>query len=473
MIRSSLFTRTALALALSLGVAGGSLALSAPALAKEKKEKAPAPAKLSPTKSFMPVYNALKTTVDGAGKRADVVAARAQVTAAENALRNARGTKPRADAKAAYDASIAALGGLLSGEKAQLETASAAIGNADDKYIFGQLALSLGNVALDKGIQRRGLTAMIDSGKVTGPDLGKFNYYVGGLAYDMREFAAARTAFQAAIAAGHTDNDIQAMLAETYISENNPVEGLKVLRAAVDARGSAAAPEDWLRKGVVVGYKAKLPGEAAAFSSRLVASYPTTDNWALAIAVVRDLNKFQNQEQLDLMRLMGRTNSYAETRDYIEYVQAADPRRLPGEALKVLNLGLASGKLTASDIFVSDSKAIATGRIAADKTSLAGLERDARAANATAATAMAAGDAYLSYEDAAKAEALYTIALSKPGVDTARVLTRLGIAQADLGKLAEAQATFAKVDGVRAPIAQLWSAYVRSKAAPAVAAAAN
>ena len=57
------------------------------------------------------------------------------------------------------------------------------------------------------------------------------------------------------------------------------------------------------------------------------------------------------------------------------------------------------------------------------------------------------------------AEQFYTLALAKPGVDTGRVLTRLGIAQADQGKYAEAQATFAKVQGPRQPIAQLWALY--------------
>jgi hypothetical protein len=112
---------------------------------------------------------------------------------------------------------------------------------------------------------------------------------------------------------------------------------------------------------------------------------------------------------------------------------------------------------------VADAKTIASGRIAADKASLVGLERDARAPTATAATAMAAGDAFLSYDDPAKAAELYTIALTKPGVDTPRILTRLGIAQVDMGKFADAQATFAKVTGPRAPIAQLWAAFAKSK----------
>ena len=116
-------------------------------------------------------------------------------------------------------------------------------------------------------------------------------------------------------------------------------------------------------------------------------------------------------------------------------------------------------------MFVSDARANSAGRIAPDKASFPALEKDARAANGNAATAMAAGDTFLSYDMPAKAIEMYQLALSKPGVDAPRVLTRLGIAQADAGQLAEAQATFAKVDGPRKPIAALWSVYAANKAA--------
>jgi hypothetical protein len=474
MIRSSLFTRSALGLALALGLTAGSLTMSAPLQAQsKKKEKAPAAPKITPTKTFIPAYNALKIGIDGAAKRADVVAARTNVTAAESAYGRSRG-KARTDAKAAYDGALAALGGTLSAEKGLLDAAYTAVGNADDKFLAGQLGFELGKVGFDKALQRKGLSTMIESGKLPAADVPKYNFFVGGLAYDLRDFAGARAAFQTAIAGGYTENGIEGLLADAYINDNQPAEGLRILQSAVAKQGDAA-PEDWLRRGVVVAYKSKLANEAASFGGKLVAGYPTNDNWALTVAVLRDLNKFQNQEQIDLLRLMERTKSFAETRDYIEYIQAADPRRSPGEVLKIVNLGLASGKLNASDVFVSEAKSNASSRVAADKASLPGLEREARAGAAPAATVMAAGDAYLSYDDPAKAEAMYLLALAKPGVDTARVMTRLGIAQADLGKYAEAQATFAKVDGVRAQIAELWSAYARGKAraaaAPATAAA--
>lgn len=459
MVRAKFFARTALGLALAMGVAAGGA--SAPAIAKEQKAEAP---KITLSKGFMPAYVAAKTALDAAGKRQNVIDGRAAVTAAEGTYRSAQGRAARDAARTKYDEAIAALGTVVATENQVIENAFAAATTPDDKFVAGQLGLTLGQLSYDKKTQRRGLQAMVDSGKVSAADAAKFSYYIGGLAFDMRDYAGARAAFQSAIAAGYTEGGIDGLLADAFISDNQPAEGLKVLSAAVAKRG-AAAPEDWIRKGIVVSYKAKLAPEAIGFSTKLVEGYPTKDNWSLAIAVVRDMSQFQNQEQLDLMRLMERTGSWSEARDYFEYIQAADPRRLPAEALKIIELGIASGKLQASDVSVSDARTVASGRIAADKASLVGLERDARAATANAATAMAGGDAYLSYGQAAKAEELYQLALTKPGADTPRLLTRLGIAQTDLGKSAEAQATFAKVTGLRAPIAALWSAYAKSKAA--------
>jgi len=81
--------------------------------------------------------------------------------------------------------------------------------------------------------------------------------------------------------------------------------------------------------------------------------------------------------------------------------------------------------------------------------------------------ALAAADTFLSYGDAAKADELYTLALSKGGIDADkdRALTRLGMAQVEEGKYADAKATLAKVGGVRVPIAQLWTVYADQKAA--------
>lgn len=457
--RVPLLTRSALGVALALGVVAGGAMLATPAIAAKQ------PAfKFSP--GFQKVAAPLQKAIDDAKTRADVIAAKQKVTDSTNSLQQARLKADRDQAKAARDAALAELGAALSNEKTQLEAAFAAITNADDRFMAGNLALSLGGLSQDLGLQRRGLQTMLESGKTPAADVPRFNFYVGQFSFQLGEYAAARTALQSAIDGGYFENDGDTLLAEAYMSDNQVAQGLAVLKQAIERRKASGtpAPVNWYRRGLGAAYKAQLLNQAADFSMALVQDYPSSENWAGAITVVREIGKYPAQETLDLMRLMGRTNSYAEERDYVEYIQAADPRRLPGEALKVLKAGLAAGKLRSGDVFVSEAQTIANQRIEPDRASLPGLERDARAANATGATVAGAGDAFLSYDQPAKAEEFYTMALGKTGVDTARVLTRLGIAQVDQGKFAAAQETFGKVDGVRKPLAQLWAIYAAQKA---------
>ena len=469
MIRISKQTSLALRAALALGIMSSAAAMSVPALA----QKAPAAPKISLSKAFQPLAVAASKAIETAKTRADVVAARTAVTNAQTVLQQARGAAARAPAQAALDTALAALGNTVAPEKALVEGAFAGATSADDRYMSGNLAISLGDLAKDTRLQRRGLEAMLGSGKVAPADAPRLQYYLGQFAFDQKDFATARTALHAAVSGGFQDNDVQGLLAEAYLSDNQVPQGLTVLKQAIAARNATPnkAPAGWYRRGLGAAYTAKLLDQAADFAMTLVQAYPQASNWAGAITVVREIGKFPAQETLDLMRLMGRTNSYAEERDYVEYIQAADPRRLPGEVLKVIEQGVAGGKLRTNDPFVAEARTIANGRIAADRASLVGLERDARAPSATGATVSGAADAFLSYGQAAKAEALYMVAMSKPGAEADRLLTRLGIAQLDQGNLTGAQASFARVGGgARKYIAQLWGIYAAQKAAPAPAA---
>jgi tetratricopeptide (TPR) repeat protein len=447
---------------LTLGLISSATALSTSAIA------APAAPKVTLSKTVQPLYQNLSKAIAAAKVRPDVVAARSNVVTAQAALDQSRGAA-RTQAQANLDAAIAALRGLVAPEKTQLDALYAAAATPDDKYGAGSLAIGLGDLIKDTRVQRRGLEAMLSSGKVVAADAPRLQYYLGQFAYEQKDFATSRTALQAAITGGFHENDIDGMLAEAYLADNQVPQGLGILKQAIAARNLTPnkAPASWYRRGLGAAYKAQLLDQATDFAISLVKAYPTADNWAGAITVVREIGHFPAQETLDLMRLMGRTNSYAEERDYIEYIQAADARRLPGEVLKVIDTGLASGKLRASDTFIAEARGIANGRIAADRASLVSLERDARAPAASAATVSGAADAFLSYGDAAKAEALMTSALSKPGAERDRLLTRLGIAQLDQGNYAGAQASFAKVGGSRKYIAQLWAIYAAQKAAPA------
>jgi hypothetical protein len=140
-----------------------------------------------------------------------------------------------------------------------------------------------------------------------------------------------------------------------------------------------------------------------------------------------------------------------------------DQRGLPGEAKAVIDEGYALGKAPRTSKALADIYATSTGKIAADRASLAKSEA---AANSSANGKLASGtaDAYLGYGEDAKAAALYRVALAKGGVDTDAVNTHLGIALARSGQTAEAKAAFALVKGPRAEIANYWVTWLDQKA---------
>jgi hypothetical protein len=364
MIPKTLLARTALALLVSTGAVSMG---AAPALA-QKAPAAPAAPKLSLSKPFSAPYNAARSALEAAKTRPDIAAAKQAVDTARNAVNAASGAQ-RTTAMAAYTSAQAALVNMVASEKAAIAAATAAATTPDDKYAAGQLNFQLGNLVGDPATQREGLSGMVASGKVGAADLPRFNYYIGSLALDAKDYAGAQASLKAAIDAGYKENEVAALYADSYLQAGQNAQGLQLLQKAIADQQAAGqpVPASWLRRGLSVSYTAKLLPQAAAFSQGLVAAYPTTQNWAGAIAVVRDIGNYQSQETLDLVRLMAATNSFTEARDYVDYIQAADPRRSPGETLRILELASKTGKLAGSQPFVTEARNIAQGRLAADK----------------------------------------------------------------------------------------------------------
>ncbi|MFN4114529.1 MAG: hypothetical protein ACK4GD_11360 [Sphingomonadaceae bacterium] len=385
---------------------------------------------------------------------------------------------------AAYQAAEALTkAGDNAGAKAQIPTVVAAIENDDDRNVAGGLLLNVGIATNDTALQLQGVEMMLASGKVEAARLGTFNYTAYQLASQNGNHAAARTYLDRAIDLQHTfearmsdgstrtlgPDDMRLMYAETYFDQDKYAEGLAYMNQQVEDRTAAggAVPRDWIARSLGVAYNNDQSDAALSFSKLFVKHFPSDLSWGDAIAIQRNLIDYDPQQSLDILRLAARTNALRDTRSYVDYIDAADARRLPGEVKRVIENGIAAGKLTSGDVYVAEASGIANARIAADRADLPALERDAKAANATAATASGAGDAFLSYQDYARAEAMYQIAAGKPGADMSRVMLRLGIAQVGLGKMDEALASFAKVDGSRRHIADLWEIHARQAATPA------
>lgn len=420
-------SRLAFAVALATTAAVGMTAAATPAFAQKKGKEQEAP-KAYYSKGFVAAYQPVAKILDGGADHASV--------------------------------------------KPQLPAVIAAAETPDDKYAAGQVTFNVGAKSSDVALQRQGLDLMLDSGKTPAAELARNTFAAAQLAYNAKDWPAARTRAEQAVAAGY-QGDAELLIAETYFAQDQAGTGLDALDKAIARKAAAGEkiPDTWLKRGLAQAYQSKLEPQSIKYAALYAQNYPSKTSWGDAIAIQRNFRDYEGQELLDLMRLAVRADAMRYERDYVDYISAADARRLPGETQRVIEAGMAAGLLKSGDVFVNEARTIASGRIKADMADLPALERDARAASSTAATAMSAGDVFLSYNQPAKAEEFYQIALGKTGVDTPRVLTRLGIAQVDQGKLAEAQATFAKVQGERQPIAQLWSVYAAQKAGTAVAAA--
>ncbi len=338
--------------------------------------------------------------------------------------------------------------------------------SADERNATGGLVYSAGVKASDRALQMKGIDMMLTSGKVAAENIGRFNFIAYQQANALKDFATARKYLQSAIDAGFTTetiskSDLQIAMAESYFSADDNVAGLNYLDQAIKARKAQGQPVDeaWYRRGITVSYNNSIVPQVYDMSLAWVSDYPSAKNWRDAVNLVRNLNEYEGAEMLDLLRLSRKVDALTDKIDYLIYVEAADPRRLPKEVKDVIDAGYATGTISRDDSYIADSLSTANGRIASDRADLPALERDAMAGNAGLRTVTAAGSAFLSYGQYDKAIALYKKAMTMPGADMGEILTRLGIAQVGAGDYAAAQETLGKVTGTRLPIAKLWATY--------------
>jgi len=418
-VRKGFAARLGLAAALAGGMIAAGIALPAPAFAKEKEKKEE---KEGNSKGFAEAYQPL----------ADIVNA------------------PAGDYAAA---------------KAQLPTVIAAIENQTDRFAMGNLILALGNKSNDTGLQDQGIRMILDSGKADPAMIGQMHYYLGRWAYEAKNFAEARAQFEQASAGGFAQGEPDALIADTYFGEDRDAEGLQYLAALIDKRRAAgqAVPNNWVLRGLKVAYDAELADQVNQFAAMLVSNNPSKDNWVNALQVVYAVNPLDTQAQLDLLRLMRTTGSLQQRREYVDYIEAADPRRMPNEVLAVLEVGKQAGIFSDSDAYYKEVKAQATPRAEADRKEAQTLVAEARSA-ATGITAQGVGDQFFSFGSYEQAADMYQVALDKGVRDREMILTRLGIAQAGTGKVDEARATFRQIAGPREPIARMWLTYLDTPA---------
>lgn len=342
----------------------------------------------------------------------------------------------------------------------------------DDKQALGGMIYNLGITSKDYPLQLQGAEMMLASGKVAPENAGRFNVVASQVANELKQYDKARTYLQNAINLNYSTptasvQDLQLSLAELYFAEGRNAEGIKYLTDLIDSLKAEGKPvgAKLYGRGISIAYKNEMVPQIYGLVQNWVVDFPTTENWRDAINLTRNLNDYDGAVLLDLLRLGKKVGALKEKNDYIFYIESADPRRLPFEVKAVIDEANASGVIAkGSDSWVDEQAKAAAGLIAQDRAALPTLERDANAGAAKLRTIIAAGDTFLSYGEYAKAAGFYEKSLTLPDVDRDLALTRLGIAQIGSGNTDMALATFAKVQGSRAPVAMLWSTYAKQQA---------
>jgi tetratricopeptide (TPR) repeat protein len=351
--------------------------------------------------------------------------------------------------------------------QAALPAAEAGATGGDAKRYLGYMMLQLGIGQNDEPMQARAIDTIIASGTVPAADLPQLYQNQAALALRLKPAnpQKAEAAFARLVELAPNDPEALVNLAKIKSDLRKPLEALPLIDRAIAAKKATGQPVDvsWYRYALKIAYDGKRRPEALKITRDLITAYPTKENWRDSLLIYRDLTNLDKSTNIDLLRLMRTTKSLSGERDWYELAEALDNGGLPAEAKAVLEEGSALRMVDLNKPVFRELLRTSTGRIGADRASLGSAETRAMA-SATGQLALNTGDAYFGYGDQAKAIALYRTALTKGSVDSNLVNLHLGMALAQSGDRAGAEAAFRAVTGPRAEIAGYWLVWLPQRA---------
>ena len=357
--------------------------------------------------------------------------------------------------------------------QAGLAEGQASASTPDDKYLVGFYQLQLGILNKDQALQGQGLDVMLESGLTPAENVGVYNFYSGNFAYGAKNYPKAIQRLEAAKAAGSTESALSPMLMDSYLNGGQIDKGWEIAQAGIAAaRAAGTKPsEELFVRPAQAFQKAKRTNEMLDVLTMRVQDYPTPATWRNTLYILLQQSGGDKELNLDILRLMRATNSMTQRPEYLEYAGLATEAGYPGEVVALIKHGQDSGAIPKTDTHFGGILESQTPRATADAAAVAAdASKPATLTNPKAARATA--DALVGNGDAAKAIPLYQAALAASPTD-AVIQYRLGVAQALAGQSDAAVASFAKVQGNRQRLAQLWTVRAKAGAAPAAAPAAT
>ena len=367
--------------------------------------------------------------------------------------------------------------------KTEFPKVVAAIGNDDDRYEAGILAINIGAGLKDLAFQEQGIDLLIASASTPADLKREYTFRKGAIAYDGKRFADAEKNMLDAYNLGHRANNIEFLISNAMSQQNKDAEAIAWIGKAIDA-SKAAGPvnKTYVVRAAVLSAKAKNYAGAANFYKDLIIAENNPDYWHDALAFFDRSRDFNPEETLDIMRLMRATDGLRFQQEYAGYLDSLSyiGVRYPAEAVSLLDEGFAKGLISRNNVTFSERYNEAKARLAEDTRTLAGTIAPAKA-SPKGMLASLTGDSFFSHKDYKTAKELYESALSKApvldkdgGDQTDRTRFRLAMSKTMLGDYAGAKADFDMVTGAnRKAIAEYWVAFITHRANAAATPAAT
>lgn len=337
-----------------------------------------------------------------------------------------------------------------------LQAAQAAARSADDRFAVGSLQREYAFALGDKPGQIAAIEAMLASGAPFAEgDAIRYNLALAELAEQTNKLDRSAQAFEEVARLQPTNADALSNLSIIRARQGRDADAMNALNRAVQARKAAGqpVPEAWLNRVRSLAFRQKNNPLTLQANYDLLAAYPTAANWRDALQTHQSLVPLDEAAEIDRLRLMRAAGALAGERSYRFMAEVLLQRGLPGEAKAVLDEGVAKNQVNPREPAFAQLIRDANTRAAANRGTLASSESSANNARAFQGVA----DANYGFGNYAKAADLYRRALAAGVGDASLLNLRLGMALAQAGDKAGAQAALSQVtSGPRADLARYW-----------------
>ena len=219
----------------------------------------------------------------------------------------------------------------------------------DARHVLALYELEIGSQRRDDAMRSAALDVLIASPLTRAERLPAYLGTRGQIAYLTGDFDTAERLWSRLAELVPADPDALANLAQVRLAQKDAPGAMDLLDRAIAARAALGqkVPEIWYRQRLSIAQQGNFVEQGIAAARALVGTYPTQENWRIALVVYRQLGTLGEGPEIDLLRLMRHVAVLTQAAEYQRMAQLLKQSGEAAEAKAVLGEGTARGLLDA------------------------------------------------------------------------------------------------------------------------------